>query len=153
MTAFVPEGMNVLTPYLVCDGATAAIEWYGRAFGAEVVHSLADNDGRVMNATIRVFGATVMLMDEYKDYGALAPTSLNGSPVTIHIFVPDVDAAFARAVEAGATVAMPVADQFWGDRYGALKDPFGHSWSLATHKQRLTPEQIRENMRKLGPAG
>lgn len=151
MTSFAPQGMNILTPYLVCDGAAAAIDWYKKAFGAEEISSMPGEDGRILNASIRVFGASVMLMDEFKDFGALAPTSLKGSPVTIHIFVPDVDTAFARAVDAGATVIMPVDDQFWGDRYGALKDPFGHNWSLATHKQQLTPDQIRENMKKLGP--
>ena len=96
-------------------------------------------------------GHMVMLMDEFVDMGATSPQRLGGSPVTLHVTVPDVDAAFERAVSAGATVVMPVADQFWGDRYGSIRDPFGHSWSLATHVRDMTPEEIRKAMAEAMP--
>jgi uncharacterized glyoxalase superfamily protein PhnB len=93
-----------------------------------------------------------MLVDENKGYGMLSPKALNGTPVTLHLFVPDVDAFVARAVEAGAQLTMPVADMFWGDRYGIIKDPFGHSWSVATHQRDLTPSEIQDAMHKMFPS-
>ena len=121
-----------LSPHLVCDGAAAAIDFYKAAFGAEEVMRLPGPTGKLMHASVMINGAMVLLVDEMPDYGVVGPNRLGGTPVTIHLVVPDVDAAVDRAVQAGASIVMPVADQFWGDRYGVLKDPFGHSWSIAT---------------------
>ena len=126
--------MPRLSPHLVCDGAAAAIDFYKAAFGAEEVMRLPGPNGKLMHASVTINGAMVLLVDEMPEYGVLGPVKIGGTAVTLHLVVPDVDAAFARAIEAGATETMPVADQFWGDRYGVLKDPFGHSWSLATPK-------------------
>lgn len=145
----IPEGMHSLTPHLVCDGAAAAIEFYKKAFGAVEQGRLPGPDGRLMHAMLRIGDSPLMLVDEWPDMGAVGPKKLNGSPVTIHLYVPDVDATYAQAVAAGAQPTMPVTDMFWGDRYGVLKDPFGHQWSIATHKQDLTPEQIAANMRHM----
>ena len=110
-----------LTPHLVCRGAAAAIDFYTKAFGAEEMMRLPDKQGKLMHAAVSINGSTVMLMDEYLDYGGTSPQHLGGTAVVLHLMVPDVDAAFARAVAAGATVIMPVADMFWGDRYGQVR--------------------------------
>lgn len=141
-----PNGMNVLSPHLVIDGAADAIDFYKKAFGAEEVARIPGPDGRLMHGSILVCGSSVMLVDENRDWGMLSPKALGGSPVTIHLFVPDVDTFVARAVEAGATVVMPVADQFWGDRYGVIKDPFGHSWSIATPVREVSLEEAKAAM-------
>ena len=148
-TASLSQAMSALSPHLVVDGAAQAIEFYAKAFGAEEMARLPGPDGRLMHGCVRIAGQTVMLVDENRQYGMLSPTALGGSPVTLHLEVPDVDAAFARAVAAGATVAMPVADQFWGDRYGVLRDPFGHSWSLATHQRDVSLEEAKAAMANL----
>lgn len=141
-----PEGMHSLTPHLVCDNAAAAIEFYKSAFGAVETARLPGPDGKLMHAAVRIGDSTLMLVDEMPEWGAIGPKRLKGSPVTIHLYVPDVDATVAQAVKAGAKVTMAVADQFWGDRYGQLEDPFGHHWSVATPQRELSPEQIREAM-------
>lgn len=123
---------RMLAPHLVCAGAADAIEFYKKAFGAEEMVRLPGPDGKLMHAAVLINGSMVMLVDENPQYGLLGPKSLGGSPVTIHLNVPDVDAAVQRAVDAGATAKMPVGDMFWGDRYGTVEDPFGHSWSIAT---------------------
>ncbi len=133
-----------LTPHLVCDGAADAIDFYKRAFGAEELMRLPGPDGRLMHGAVRINGATVMLTDDNRQWGALGPNTLGGSPVTLNLAVPDVDAAFARATDAGATVVMPVADQFWGDRYGIVRDPFGHSWALLTPIRTMSETELRE---------
>ena len=134
---------QAVTPHLVCAGAAEAIEFYKKAFGAVEVMRLPGKDGRLMHAAVEIGRATIMLADEMPEWGALSPKSLKGTPVTIHLYVDDVDAFFERAVAAGATAKMPVADMFWGDRYGVLVDPFGHSWSVATPQREVTPEEIR----------
>lgn len=141
--------MTTVTPHLICAGAADAIAFYKRAFNAVEEGVLNAPDGKVMHAQIRVNGSSVMLVDEMPQWGALGPKSLNGSPVTIHLYVEDVDATVAQAVEAGAKITMAVSDTFWGDRYGKIEDPFGHQWSVATHKVDLTSEQIREGMQKM----
>jgi PhnB protein len=123
---------HAIAPHLVCDGAADAIEFYKKAFGAEEVMRLPGPDGRLMHAGITINGASLMLVDENKDYGLISPKSLGGSPVTINLEVANVDETVARAVGAGAKVKMEVADQFWGDRYGTIEDPFGHSWAILT---------------------
>ena len=145
----IPDGFHTLTPHLVCRDAAAAIAYYIKAFGAIEQGRLPGPDGKLMHAMIRIGDSPLMLVDEMPEWGALGPQSLKGSPVTIHLYVEDVDAAVARAVDAGARITMPVADMFWGDRYGKLEDPFGHHWSVATHLRDVTPEEIGEAMRKL----
>jgi PhnB protein len=145
----VPDNMHTVTPHLICDGAAAAIEFYKKAFNAVEEMRLPGPNGRLMHAMIRIEGSAVMLVDEMPEWGALGPKSLKGSPVTIHLFVPDVDVSVDRAVTAGAKITMPVADMFWGDRYGKIEDPFGHQWSIATRKQDLSAAEINEAMSKL----
>jgi uncharacterized glyoxalase superfamily protein PhnB len=145
----IPDGMTAVTPHMVVDGAAKAIDWYKKAFGAAEEMRMPDPTGRIMHACIRIGGAPIFLVDEMKEWGSVGPGTLKGSPVTIHLMVEDVDAVFDRAVKAGATVTMPVADQFWGDRYGVLKDPFGHNWSIATHVRDVTPEEIQAAMKRM----
>lgn len=149
MTEIPPNGMNVLSPHLVIDGASEAIDFYTKAFGAEEVARMPGPDGRLMHGSVRICGTSVMLVDENPAWGLLSPNALGGSPVTIHLYVPDVDAFVARAVAAGATVTMPVADQFWGDRYGVIKDPFGHSWSIATPVREVSREEAMAAMQAM----
>ncbi len=139
----VPDGYRTITPYLVCAGAAAALEFYGRAFGAIETLRLTAPNGRLIHAACRIGDSILMLNDEFPEMGALGPKARQGTAVTLHLFVPDVDAAFARAVAAGATVRVPVQDMFWGDRYGLLEDPFGHAWSLATRRRDLSPAEMQ----------
>jgi PhnB protein len=127
--AAVKTELPPVTPHLVCSGAADAISFYRKAFGAVETMRLPGKDGKLMHAAIQIGGASIMLVDEMPEWGALSPKSLKGTPVTIHLYVEDVDAFVERAVQAGATLKMPVADMFWGDRYGVIVDPFGHSWS------------------------
>jgi len=149
-TKDIPRVTTGLAPHLTCRDAAAAIEFYKRAFDAEELMRLPGPDGKLMHAAVRINGAMVMLNDEMPEHGALSPLALKGTPVTLHLNVPDVDAAFARAVDAGATVVMPVANMFWGDRYGILTDPFGHSWSLATHQNDMTLDEIKAALGAMG---
>ena len=146
----IPEGAHSLTPHLVCNGAAHAIEFYTRAFGAVEEFRMPGPDGRLVHACVRIGDSQLMLVDEFPEHGSLGPKALNGSPVTIHHFVEDVDAVVERAAKAGARVTMPPTDMFWGDRYATLEDPFGHHWSVATHQRDLTPEQIAEAMARMG---
>jgi uncharacterized glyoxalase superfamily protein PhnB len=146
----IPEGMHSLTPHLVCAGAADAIDFYKRAFNAVEQARLPGPDGKLMHAAVKIGDSTLMLVDENPQWGSLGPKALKGSPVTIHLYVPDVDATVAKAVAAGAKVTMPVADLLWGVRYGQLEDAFGHRWSVATHTRDLTSEEIREGMAKMG---
>ena len=141
-----PHGMSAVTPHLICAGAANAIEFYKNAFGAEEKYRMPGPDGKLWNAMITIGGAAIMLVDEMPEWGSLGPLALKGSPVTIHLFVKDADAAAAQALKAGATLMMPVADQFWGDRYGIVVDPYGHKWSLAQHLRDLTPEEMHAAM-------
>lgn len=139
----IPDGMHTVTPHLVCAGAAKAIEFYKKAFGAVETMRVDGGDGRLMHACIQIGDSMLFLVDEMPEWGALGPNALKGTPVTIHLSVENVDAAFKRAVDAGATVKMALDNMFWGDRYGIVADPFGHNWSLATHLEDLTPEEIR----------
>jgi len=147
----IPDGMHSITPHLVCAGAVEALAFYQQAFNAVEVSRLAEPSGKLMHAMIRIGDSTLMLNDEFVDWGVLGPKTIGGSPVTIHLYVNDVDAAYTQAVAAGATVKMPVTDMFWGDRYGVLTDPFGHNWSLATHLRDLSPEEISTAMLQQQP--
>jgi PhnB protein len=143
----IPEGFNTLTPHLVVKGASKAIDFYEKAFSAEEIRRMPGPDGKsIMHAELKIGNSRLMLVDEFPEMNARGPESIGGTPVTIHMFVEDADTVFNRAVNAGAQVRMPLADMFWGDRYGVLADPFGHLWSIATHKEDLTPEEIRKRM-------
>lgn len=142
----IPDGMHSLTPHLVCAGAAEAMTFYAQAFGATEVMRLPGPNGKLMHGAMMIGDSMLMLVDEMTDCGVVGPKSLNGSPVTVHVSVEDVDAAFAKAVAAGATATMPPQDMFWGDRYGTLTDPFGHRWSMATHVRDVTPEEIAKAM-------
>jgi PhnB protein len=142
----VPPGFHTLTPHLTVRNAEQALEFYKKAFGAEILHLAHMPDGKVMHAALRIGDSMLMLNDEFPDHGALSPLSTGGSAVTIHIYTDNVDAAFNRAVSAGAQVKMPLADQFWGDRYGVVTDPFGHKWSLGAHIKDMSPEEVQREM-------
>jgi len=145
----IPEGMHSITPHLVCEGAAEAIEFYKKAFDAVENGRMPTPDGKIMHAQIRIGDSPLMLVDAFPDMGAFGPKALKGSPVTIHLYVEDADKTFDQAVAAGATVRMPLADMFWGDRYGQLEDPFGHRWSIATHVRDVTQSEMREAMQAM----
>jgi uncharacterized glyoxalase superfamily protein PhnB len=145
----IPDGFHALTPHLVCENAAAAIDFYKAAFGATELTRLPGPGGKLMHASVRIGDSILMLTDEMPSYGALGPKMLKGSPVTIHLYVADVDAAFAKAVAAGAKVKMALADMFWGDRYGQLEDPSGHLWSLASHTRDTTVAEMQAAMAKM----
>ena len=143
----IPEGFHSISPYLLIDGAAEAIEFYKEAFGAEETVRLPTPDGKLQHAEIRIGDSTIMLADAPPDKSS--PKKLGDTPVMLHLYVPDVDAVFAQAVKAGATVERPVSDQFYGDRNGDLIDPFGHRWGVSTHKEDLTLEEIQARAAKL----
>lgn len=138
----IPAGTHTVSPHLVVAGAAAAIEFYTKAFGATEILRIPTPDGKLLHASVKIGDSCVMLVDEMPNWKCLGPLALGGSPVTLHLSVEDVDAFVAKAVAAGATLKMPVADMFWGDRYGMVTDPFGHNWSVATQTKDLTPEEI-----------
>jgi uncharacterized glyoxalase superfamily protein PhnB len=144
MISPVPEDFHTITPQLVVKGVAEAIGWYTRAFGAdELLRNTAPDGASIMHAELLLGDSRFFLVDEFA--GAMrSPASLGGSPVTLHLYVADVDALFARAVAAGATVLQPVGDRFWGDRYGMLVDPFGHRWSIASRIEDLSPRTLQE---------
>ncbi|MBA2593121.1 MAG: VOC family protein [Pseudomonadota bacterium] len=144
----VPDWMHTVTPHLICAGAADAVEFYKKAFGAEELLRLPGSEGKLLHACIRIGDSALMLADEFPEWGSVGPKSLEGSPVTIHLQVEDVDGFVARAVAAGAKLTMPVDAMFWGDRYGRLEDPFGHHWAVATHIRDVSPEELREAARK-----
>ena len=139
-----PDGSHTVTPGLCIKGADRALEFYQKAFGAQLLMRMPGPDGKIMHAEIKIGDSIVFVSDEFPEMpgGCRSPESLKGTTGALYLYVPDVDTAFNRAVKAGATVTMPVADMFWGDRYGQLQDPFGHLWGLATHTEDLTPEEI-----------
>jgi uncharacterized glyoxalase superfamily protein PhnB len=142
----IPEGYHSLTPHLVCEGAAKAIAFYQQAFGAVELDRMPGPGGRIMHATLRIGDSLVMLCDDFPEYGSRGPQALQGSPVVIHLYVPDADAVWERALAAGGKPLMPLGDTFWGDRYGQLVDPFGHRWAVATHVRDMTLEEIQEEM-------
>ncbi|HEY7586442.1 MAG TPA: VOC family protein [Candidatus Deferrimicrobiaceae bacterium] len=140
----IPKGFHTVTPCLMVRGADRALEFYRKAFGAEVLDRLTGPDGKsVIHAQIKVGDSFIFLGDEVPGMEGGAPEKYGGSPASLHLYVEDVDAAVERAVTAGAQVRMPVADMFWGDRYAKVADPFGYEWGLATRKEDLTPDEIR----------
>lgn len=143
-TAHRPAGHHSITPSLSIKGCAAAMEFYKNAFGAVEVMRMASPDGTVMHAEMRFGDSLVMMSDEFPDWQCLSPQTLGGSSGALMFFVTDVDAVFAKAIAAGAKSLNPPADQFYGDRTGRLLDPYGHKWSIATHKEDLTPEEISQ---------
>lgn len=140
----IPEGCHTVTPYLVVNDATKAIDFYKKAFGAELKELMHGPDGKsVMHCELKIGDSIVMISDEFPMAGARSPKSLGGTTAALFLYVEDVDSAFNRAVTAGAKAEMPVKDMFWGDRYGKLSDPFGHQWSLATHKEDVAPDEMK----------
>jgi PhnB protein len=139
----VPTGQTALTPHLVARNCAKAIEFYKAAFDAKEEFRLVEPSGKVGHAELRIHGALVMLADEYPDFGALSPASVGGCPVKLHLYVPDVDAAVARAVAAGATLVREVRNEFYGDRTGTIADPFGYSWQIATRIEEVSPVEMQ----------
>jgi PhnB protein len=139
----IPPGFHTLTPHLTVRNAIEALEFYKKALGAEVLHVAHLSNGKVMHAALRVGDSMLMLNDEMPEYGVLSPLACGGTAVTIHIYTENPDAAYNRAVSAGAQVKMPLMDQFWGDRYGVVTDPYGHMWSIAAHVKDVSPEEMQ----------
>jgi len=140
----VPEGYHTATPYLAVDDAAAAIDYYKKAFGANERLRMEGPGGKIGHAEIEIGDSLVMLSDPFPQSSAKAPAELGGTTAGVHLYVEDVDAVVRKAVDAGATVTMEVADQFWGDRFGSITDPFGHLWSIATHVEDVPPEEMAE---------
>ena len=138
----VPRGYRTVTPYLIIKGAASAIDYYKQAFKAKVLMCLSEPNGKVGHAEIKIGDSRIMLADEYPETGSRGPQSFGGSPVSILLYVEDCDEIFNRAIATGAKIIKPMTDQFYGDRAGTLEDPFGHTWTIATHKEDLTSEEI-----------
>jgi len=148
----IPEGYHSVTPYLIVRGAAAAIDYYTKAFGAKELFRFPAPDGKIGHAEIKIGDAPIMIADEYPDMGYNGPQSLGGSPVSLMIYVEDVDTVFNRAVESGGTVKEALQDKFYGDRIGTVVDPFGHIWHVATHKEDVSMEEM-ERRAKAAHAG
>ena len=144
----IPEGMHSVTPHLVCADAAKAIEFYKKAFNATELFRLDGAAGKLMHACIQIGDSRVMLADEFPEWDSVGPKTLKGTPVTLHLYVEDADKAFKQAISAGAAVKMPLADMFWGDRYGIVVDPFGHNWSIAMHVRDVSVEEMQANVGK-----
>ena len=145
----VPDGYHTITPHLVVKNAKAAIDYYQKAFGAQLAGDIAyDPSGRVMHAVMKIGDSVFMLNDEFPEAGVHAPSGAQGTGVTIHVYLPNVDETFAKATAAGGEAKMPVMDMFWGDRYGVLNDPYGHRWSLATHTKDMTADEMKQAMQE-----
>ncbi|MEP6604882.1 MAG: VOC family protein [Nitrosospira sp.] len=142
----IPEGFHALTPYLTAKGASDAIEFYKKVFGATELFRLNTPDGKVGHSEFKIGDSIFMISEENLECGSASPESLKGSPVALYLYVADVDGTFSEAVKAGAKEAMPVANQFWGDRMGKIVDPFGHQWLLATHVEDIDPSEYQSRM-------
>lgn len=140
----IPEGMHTVTPHIVVAGAAKAIEFYKKAFDAVEEARLDGPGGKIMHALVRIGDSQVMLMDEDEQWKSVSPKTLKGTPVTIHLYVKDADSTFDKAVKAGAKPTMPMEDMFWGDRYGVIEDPYGHSWAIATHVRDMSPDEVKK---------
>jgi len=146
MTKANPDGYPRVTPYLYIDGAKAAIDFYTTVLDAEERMTMPGPEGKVGHAELSIGDSLIMLADEFPDMGARGPRSVGGSPVTVHVYVEDVDTTFERAIDAGATALRPVENKFYGDRGGEFEDPFGHRWSIATHVEDVSPEEMQRRM-------
>lgn len=148
MTKPIPEGYHSVTPYLIVKGAARALEFYKKAFNATELFRMEGPGGTVGHAEFQIGNSRMMLADEFPDMGARSPETIGGSPVGLCIYTEDVDALFKQALAAGGKQERPVVDQFYGDRSGTLRDPFGHQWTLATHKEDVSPEEMKRRMDK-----
>ena len=146
----IPEGYHTVTPYLIIKGAAKALEFYKKAFGATELFRMDQPDGKIGHAEIKIGDSPIMLSDEHLEMKHSGPKTLGGSPVSILLYVEDVDKVFNRAINAGAEQQMPVEDKFYGDRSGSLVDPFGHIWHIATHKEDVAPEEMEKRMAAAG---
>ena len=146
----IPDGYHTVTPYLIINGAADALEFYKRAFGATELFRMAQPDGKIGHAEIKIGDSPIMLADEYPEMGYKSPQALGGTPVSILLYVEDVDTLFTQAIGAGAVEQKALQDQFYGDRSGTLADPFGHVWTIATHKEDVTPEEMDKRMAAAG---
>ncbi len=140
----IPDGYHSVTPYIIVNDAAGAIEFYKRVFGATELYHLESSGGRIGHAEIKIGDSHIMLADEHPEINARSPQTLGGSPISIVLYVEDVDATVGRAVEAGAKLLRPVKDQFYGDRTGGVQDPFGHEWYVATHIEDVAPEELKK---------
>jgi PhnB protein len=147
----IPEGYQVLTPYLVCKDAARAIEFYKNVLGATEKMRMPAPDGKVGHAELQFGSSQLMLADEYPEMGYRGPQAFGGSPVTLHLYVDDVDTVFKRAISAGAKERQPVENKFYGDRSGTIEDPFGHTWNLSTHIEDVSPEEMEKRMAAMTP--
>jgi uncharacterized glyoxalase superfamily protein PhnB len=145
----IPEGMHTVTPHLVCANAADAIAFYAKAFGAIELFRMPGPTGKIAHAQIKIGNSVLMLTDESPECGMAGPKTLKGTPVSLYLYFEDADQAFERAVTAGATVVTPLADMFWGDRWGNVLDPFGHHWHIATHKSDPTMEEMQRAMAEM----
>ncbi|HEV7243131.1 MAG TPA: VOC family protein [Thermoanaerobaculia bacterium] len=145
----IPEGYHSVTPYLVIDGAAAALEFYKKAFGAVEVMRMSSPDGRIGHAEMKIGDSFIMLADEHPEMGHRGPKSIGGTPVGIMIYVENADALFQAALAGGATEFRPMEDQFYGDRSGSITDPFGHNWTIATHIEDVAPEEMERRMKAM----
>ena len=150
----IPEGYHSLTPYLIVNDAAGAITFYQEAFGATEVMRMDAPGGRVGHAELRIGDSRIMLADEFPDMGARGPKAIGGTPVSLHLYVEDVDAVAKRAVAAGAKEVRPAKDQFYGDRLGTVEDPFGHVWHISTHVEDVPPDELkRRAQQSMGQGG
>jgi uncharacterized glyoxalase superfamily protein PhnB len=144
MTKPIPDGFHSITPSMVVSNAREAIDFYKKAFNANEIYTFPTPDGKILHAMIQIGDSFVMMSDEFPAMGLKSPTTIGGTAVTLHLYVEDADKTFKQAVSEGAIVTMPIMDAFWGDRFGTIMDPYGHSWSIATHKIDMTPEGMRK---------
>lgn len=140
----IPDGFHTITPSMVINNANEAIEFYKNAFDAKEIYRFPTPDGKILHAMIQIGDSFVMMSDEFPAMGLKSPPTIGGTSVTIHVYVEDADKIFKQAIDSGAVVTMPIMDAFWGDRYGMVIDPYGHSWAIATHKIDMTPEGMRK---------
>lgn len=146
----IPDGIQSITPHLICASASEAVDFYKKAFNAVEQVRLPGPGGKLMHACVLIGSSQLMLAEENPQWGALGPKTLKGSPITIHLQVENADETMAQAVAAGAKVTKPISEMFWGDRYGQVEDPFGHRWAIATHVRDVTPQEMQQAMAKLG---
>ena len=144
MTKPIPDGFHTATPSIVLSNTREAIEFYKKAFDANEIYQMPTPDGKTMHAMIQIGDSFIMMSDEFPQMGANSPTTVGGTSSTIHLYVEDADKTYDEAIKAGATPTMPMMDAFWGDRYGSLIDPYGHSWAIATHKKDISPEEMQK---------
>ena len=144
MVKSIPDGFHTITPSIVLSNSKEAIEFYKKVFDAREIYQMPTPDGKTMHAMIQIGDSFVMMSDEFPQMGTRSPATVGGTSITIHLYVEDADKVYNKAIDAGATPTMPMMDMFWGDRFGSVLDPFGHSWAIATHKIDVLPEEMHK---------